>query len=267
MTRVNGWSCDRMVNRRRGALAAALTAAVAVAAAILATPGQAAACPSTSASSLSFQGKGTIAFKGAASGADQSGGHVSVSLDDTMGAEFGSVDQVKGTHGVDYQGHATNGAFAIDDAYSDTNSSGNSSGTQTESKGLGGLAGIVLNSPGFRLFGRCMYQVSIRLEAETKTHGTGNATGPPQRLSIVATSGLRPIPANLRLKGTATVDAYCTAPTGIGAVKLLRSGAYLLDGAENGYEGAFCGARSSSGATRGQPVGKAIVSWSFRPSS
>jgi hypothetical protein len=252
--------------RRGGAVLLAAVIAALTWAATLVAPAQAGACPSTSASKLVFKGDGTISFSGSASGPDQAGGSESVKLDDTMFAQFGGVHAVAGTRGVDFYGSELYGSHVIDDTYIDVDSSGKrSSGTQTASTTLSTFAGIIFNSPTFQALGEaCEYQVTIRVTLKTQTSGSGSAVEPPGRVSIYATSGLRPIPANLRLTGSATVDAYCSPPTGAFERALLEGG-YYLDGGENAYEAAFCGARSSAGVGPGQPVGKAMIDWNFRP--
>lgn len=192
----------------------------------------------------SFRGSESISLNQSVSGPDNSGGTVNVILSHSADITFSSVVPVGGPS--TFQGQTT-APVAVHDTYTDTDSSGKTTGEQVAKGAATVYGGIVVSG--------CQYAASFGFVTATTVTSPGSRAQPGS-LNESVNSGPRPLPAVLQLSGRATVNVYCAH-----AILPLQGG-YLLG--TNNFDYLYCGAHGSG---QGQPVGKATISWHFYPTN
>jgi hypothetical protein len=228
------------------------------AAALAAAPIAAGACPSY-AKVKAFHGFGSARFVESASGSDSIGGNVSVSLDHSAtGIQYPSVTPAQGERHRVFIGKAKGGAVGVNDHYTQDDSPGPvTTGAQTASgPTVTGVAEIGFSPSG------CTYVVSFSFGIATTSSGNWPNNGPSQftpDLGVTGTafSPVSPVPADLKLSGSATVDVN-TNPT-IGKGNYVPLG---LD-ARNQWWNELDDLQDA----KGLPDGTATISWNFSPGS
>lgn len=232
-------------------------------AAMLAAPTAASACPSWYAKAKSFHGLILDAeFSGSATGDVGSGGTATVSLDHGGGPiGFAPLTPQPGTHHHDFSGETKGGGFGIDDHYSEINNGQITTGMQSASgppvSGYGQGAILFPHLP----FSSCTYIVAVRFGIVTTTGGSWPGQGHEDHgVSVVVDTPARPIPAGRKLSGHATVNAYCSGPTGFNNITKGWFVSGGLPGGGDAFESAFC---AFAGGSPNHPIGTAEIAWSF----
>jgi hypothetical protein len=230
-------------------------AVCALAAALVAAPAAASACPSY-AHVKSFSGTASESFAASASGDDGIGGTATVSVSHLASGLKSSMTRVSAEPNA-FQGLTSSGSITVSDAFSDP------AQMQSGAQNAGGASkpGIAHSTLGL-VPGTCTYVVAVGFGIATASSGNWPNNGPglfTPDLGVTgsAVSPPEPIPAGLKLSGTATVDVYDgAAPQGKG---------YYLPaglGARDQWEAEL---RDLSAATTDQPYATATFSWSFTP--
>ncbi len=190
--------------RRRWATGPVITTcALAV---LLTAPTTASACPAY-AKVKAFHGFGSATFVESASGSDSIGGPVSISLDhQAAGIQFPSVSPAAGGHDRVFtdkaEGVGKGGGFVyVHDSYTQNDSPGPVTlGAQTaDGPTVTGKAEIGFSPDD------CNYEVSFGFGIATAPSGTWPSP-PDHGVTGIAFSPVRPIPANLKLSGSVTVN-------------------------------------------------------------
>jgi len=233
-----------------------ITVVWAVTVLLLAAPAAAGACPNY-AKVKSFHGYVLVDFHKTVSGPNGSGGTTTVTLDhSTSVIHFRKLTPLyihAGPPGhrkkvlIGFRGRKAKGVMTVDDSYSDSTSG--ASGTQTADGHPRSRITLALTSFG------CVYDVVMSFEIATQTSGSFPSS--PERGSLIlAASPVRSIPANLTLKGSATVPLVNgETPT---------SG-YFDTWAPDGSWGAWENAFENTLQSTGQPTPTAQIQWGFAP--
>lgn len=228
----------------------------AVAAVLLAVPAAAGACPNY-AMVKSFHGYVLVDFHKTVSGPDGSGGTETVTLDhSTSVIHFRKLAPLY-IHGgppghtmvvsTEFRGLKATGVMTVEDSHSD--SASGMTGTQTADGHPRSRVTLGLTSFG------CVYYVVMSFEIATQTSGSWPGY-PEGGTLILAASPMRSIPANLTLKGSATVPLVNgeTPTTGY-------FDSWAPDGSWGPWENAFENIVQGTG----QPTPTADIQWGFAP--
>jgi len=247
-------------------LAAVLCALLPV---LLATPAVAAACPKWS-KVKAFRGSADTAFDGTATGSDNNGGTVTVGLDraGSVNIDLGGRIPKSGSAMTEFLGGTGGGILRVDDTYTDANGGSSTTGRQTAdgpgvTDGVSNLAFLVLSPSS------CTYQLHIAFGVKTTSTGDW-PTSPDPGAGGIAITPVRHIPSNLKLFGTADVQAYYDGCAGSAP----HGGCYEFTGLRGGYEWAqefdtlkTCGSVVASACSPEGQEGTATFSWSISPST
>jgi hypothetical protein len=233
-------------------------------------PAGALACPQWS-SVKAFAGSADTAFTAAASGSDDDGGTVTVELDrsGSVNIDLPARTPTSGSTFTEFLGGTGGGTLQVNDTYADSIGGPSASGEQTAdgpgvSDGVYNLAFLDLNPTS------CTYQLEIEFAVPTTSSGAWPMPPDPGAGGVATTPQL-PIPANLKLSGSADLPAYYDGCAGSSPV----GGCYQMSGFEGGYAWAqeldmldTCGSVVASNCTQGNPQeGTASYSWNISPAS
>src|SRR5579884_1053285 len=162
------------------------------AAALLAAPFAASACPSL-ASVKAFRGEASMAFGGTASS-----GAKTITLGRTADELKVDLNAKGGGHGlIDFTGKASGGSVAVHDTYKDMSASGQ----ETYNGPASGPAMLTLNT------NSCTYQLMVSFGATT-TYSGDPAIEPGDQVNGTFVSDPRHIPGSLNLGGAPVLRAY-----------------------------------------------------------
>ena len=173
---------------------------------MLLMPSVAVGCPSRS-GVTAMKGTATTSFQGTASGSDNEGGTLVISLSrgGTVNVLFPKRVPPTGDGSTEFLGATGGGSLHVNDTSTDTftSTAGSQSGDGpvVTSTTLGDLASVVLDRAA------CTYQLHIGFSVQTSTTGELPFTQDPGGGGFAITP-VRPIPANLALVGAATVPVY-----------------------------------------------------------
>ncbi len=231
-----------------------LTAICALAVALLAAPTAASACPSYT-KVKAFHGFGSARLEESASGTDSIGGTVSLSLDEGATAvQYPSVTPAPGEHHRVFagkpEGGAKGGVVGAEDSYTDNDSPGPvTTGAQTaHGPTVSGEAEIGFSPSG------CTYELSFSFGVATTSSGTW-PNPPDHGVTGTVYIPVRPIPADLKLSGSATVPLEGDTTSGLGDYTPLGLGP------GNQWWEEFKDLRRESS----QALGTATILWHFLP--
>ena len=236
---------------------------------MLLMPSVAVGCPSWS-GVTAMKGTATTSFQGTASGSDNEGGTLVISLSrgGTVNVLFPKRVPPTGDGSTEFLGATGGGSLHVNDTSTDTftSTAGSQSGDGpvVTSTTLGDLASVVLDRAA------CTYQLHIGFSVQTSTTGELPFTQDPGGGGFAITP-VRPIPANLALVGAATVPVYSDCGSSGASPPGGCYGAALgLSGPSN-WEGEYdllksCGSVVAAICNFGGQEGTASFSWNISPS-
>lgn len=256
--------------RRRRRWLVGLTGALCVLSALLVLPAVATACPKWS-KIKGFRGDADTSFDGTVSGSDNNGGTVTVGLDRAGSVKIDLAGRIpkSGNTFTEFLGGTGGGILRVDDTYTDIiDGAVQAAGKQTAdgpgvTHNLSDLAFLVLNPT------TCTYQLHIAFAVLTTSTGDWPTTPDPGAGGFAITPR-RPIPASLKLVGSADVPAFYENCSGSNPV----GGCYEFAGLDGGYQWAqefdmlkTCGSVVASSCGPEGQEGTAHYEWSIKPST